>query len=128
MFGNSRPPKDRYPYSQSAESRPLSFQESKGRYVFVVDVHDVIHVVPDGLHMHPRVLGNAQAALYAGEIHIDMPGHVDEITNLSGTFRFSSQDSLCCVASSLQQLGFTVGDVVWYSSNGNHCPKMITCP
>lgn len=77
--------------------------------------------------MHPRVLGNAQPALYAGELSIDPPGIVDEITNLSGTFRFRSQRSLCCVASGLRQLGFSVGDVVWYPPNGNGGPVHLTC-
>lgn len=127
MFGNAKSPSDRYPYQKSVESRPISFQEPIGRYVFVVDLNDTIHVAPDGLHMHPRVLGNAQDALYAGELFIDQPGHVDELTNLSGTFRFKSRRSLCCVASSLQQLGFTVGEVVWYPPNGSSAPFVLTC-
>jgi hypothetical protein len=94
--------------------------------VFVVDVKDVIHVAPDGCHMHPQVLGQAREALYAGEITIDRPGNVEEVTNLSGTFQFQSKQSLCCVVSSLRQLGFSVGDVVWYPSNGNS-PVLLAC-
>lgn len=127
MFGNAKSPKDKSPYTKSSESRPLSFKESTGRFVFVVDLNDVIHVAPDGLHMHPLVLGKAQAALYAGEIFIDKPGNVDEVTNLSGTFRFKSRTSLCCVASSLSQLGFTVRDVIWYPPDGASAPVVLMC-
>lgn len=76
--------------------------------------------------MHPRVLGNAEPALYAGEISIDQIGSVDEVTNLSGSFRFQSKRSLCCVASGLIKLGFTVGDVIWYPADGS-APVKLTC-
>jgi hypothetical protein len=99
---------------------------SAGRYVFVVDLDDAIHVAPDGLHMHPKVLGNAKPALYAGEVSIDRPGRVDELTNLSGTFQFKSTRSLCCVAAGLRGLGFSVGDVVWYPPDGGS-PVILAC-
>ena len=126
MFGNSKPPRDACPYPQSSESRQLSRTASIGHYVYVVDVNDVIHVAPDGSHMHPRVLGSAWPALYAGEIFIDRDGNVDEVTNLSGTFRFKSQSSLCCVASELRRLGFSVGDVVRYPADGSS-PVILAC-
>jgi hypothetical protein len=126
MYGSPKSPADKFPYSRSVESCPLSGMTPVGKYVFVVDVADMIHVVPDGAHRHPVVLGNAEPALYAGEISIDVPGSVDEVTNLSGTFRFKSQKSLCCVASGLRQLGFSVGDVVWYPPNGSS-PVILAC-
>lgn len=126
MFGGVKSPRDRFPYAKAAGSFPLSASASIGRYVFAVDQNKVIHVAPDGLHMHPKVLGNAEPALYAGEIMIDQVGNVDELTNLSGTFRFKSKRSLCCVAAGLQKLGFSVGDVVWDPANGGN-PVILTC-
>ena len=127
MFGHSKLPSDRHPYPRSRDSRRLEVQEVVGRYVFVVDLDEVIYVVPDGYHMHPRVLGNGARALYAGELYIDQPGHIEEMTNLSGTFRFKSQRSLCCVALHLRAIGFTVGEVIWYPPDGSSYPVALTC-
>lgn len=123
MFGSAKAPRDPYPYARSADSRQVFPGLTAGQYVFVVDVNDAIHVAPDGPHMHPKVLGNAASALYAGEISVTGPGAVDEVTNLSGTFRFKSKRSLCCVAAGLRQLGFTVGDVVWYPPGRQQRPR-----
>lgn len=127
MFGKPKSPGDPYPYPKAADSCRLTRTAAAGNYVFVVDLDGVIHVAPDGLHMHPRVLGNAEPGLYAGEISIDQPGSADEVTNLSGTFRFKSKRSLCCVASGLMALGFSVGDVVWYPPDGSTNPVVLTC-
>ncbi len=129
MFGASKSPLDRTPYSRSPESRPLSLQESTGEYVFVVDLAETIHVAPNVPHMHPRVLGLAQDALYAGELAIDGPGHVREVTNLSGTFPFDSQQALCCVAKNLQNLGFVLpgGVVRWFPPDGLTRPLPLRC-
>jgi hypothetical protein len=126
MYGSPKSPRDAFRYAKAVDSCQLAPSAPVGRYVFVVDVHDTIHVAPDGSHMHPQVLGNAEPALYAGEIIIDAPGNVEEVTNLSGTFRFKSQSSLCCVASGLRQLGFSVVDVVWYPPNGGN-PVLLAC-
>jgi hypothetical protein len=126
MFGNAKPPGDPFPYLKARGSHQLTTNTPTGKYVFVVDLNDVIHVAPDGPHMHPQVLGYAESALYAGELSIDSPGLVDEITNLSGTFRFKSRKSLCCVASGLRQLGFGVQDVSWYPPTGG-TPVLLTC-
>lgn len=126
MFGRPKPPLDPHPYPPAPGSRQLSPHEPVGHYVFVVDVNEVIHVAPDGAHMHPQVLGQAAPALYAGEIVIDHVGSVEEVTNLSGTFRFQNKRSLCCVASGLRRLGFTVGDVVWYPPDGSR-PVRLAC-
>lgn len=126
IFGNPKRPLDPFPFSRSPESARLTGSASVGKYVFVVDLDDGIHVAPDGPHMHPQVLGNAKPALYAGEVSIDRPGSVDEITNLSGTFQFRSSRSLCCVAAELRGLGFSVGDVVWYPPDGSS-PVILSC-
>lgn len=95
--------------------------------MFVVDASGVIHVAPDGLHMHPKVLGHARAALYAGEINIDQFGHIEEVTNLSGTFQFRSKRSLCCVAAGLRRIGFAVRQVVWFPPSGASGPISLVC-
>ncbi len=127
MFGGMKRPLDKLPYPQSPDSRPLTIGEVVGRYVYVVDLQDTIHVVPDGSHEHPKVLGLAQSALYAGDLRIDRPGQVAEVTNLSGTFQFSSQHSLCCVAKHLHQIGFTVGKVKWFPPDGSSGPVPLQC-
>ena len=106
----------------------MGIGELAGRYVFVVDLLQEIYVAPDGHHMHPRVLGMVRDALYAGEIHIDRQGHVDEITNCSGTFQFGSKSSLCCVASHLRQIGFAVASVIWFPPDGVTDPVQLQCP
>lgn len=127
MFGGLKRPRDTTRYPRSADSHPLTPSEGAGSYVFVVDAGEVIHVAPDGYHMHPKVLGNVEPALYAGEIALDRVGHVAEVTNLSGTFRFRSRRSLCCVAEHLRRLGFTVGMVVWYPPDGSGPPVVLNC-
>lgn len=119
MFGSPRKPKDLTPYPASTASRILSLTEKPGRYAYVVDLVEIIHVIPDGLHVHPLVLGNAQEALYAGDMVLEATGVVAEVTNLSGTFQFKNQRSLCCVSLHLQQLGFTVKSVMWYCPIGS---------
>jgi hypothetical protein len=125
MFGALKRPRDTTRYPRSADSRPFTYAESPGNYVFVVDANEVIHVAPDGYHMHPKVLGNAEPALYAGEIVIDRTGHVAEVTNLSGTFRFRNRRSLCCVAEHLRRVGFVVDQVVWYPPDGGTPPVVL---
>lgn len=127
MYGRPKSPGDPHPHPKSADSKPLAVTVTVGNYVFVVDLDEVIHIAPDGLHMHPAVLGNAEPALYAGELSIDRLGSVDELTNLSGTFRFKSKRSLCCVASEFRRLGFTVGDVVWFPPDGGGSPVVLIC-
>ena len=127
MFGRAKAPLDRHPYAKSRSSRRLSRSAPAGRCVFLVDLDDVIHVAADGPHMHPQVLGGAQSALYAGEITIDRAGAVDEVTNLSGTFRFRSEQSLCRVADVLRRLGFSVADVVWCPPDGSSSPVISAC-
>ena len=96
-------------------SRPLTMSGKPGRFAYVVDTDEIIHVIPDGLHVHPLILGLAQEVLYVGDLTIETAGVVGEITNLSGTFQFKSQRSLCCVVEHLHQLGFAVKRVMWFA-------------
>jgi hypothetical protein len=128
MYGGSKRPRDPFRYPRSPDSHPLASQDSPGWYVFVVDVQSVIHVAPNRLHEHPKVLGGCRPALYAGELWIDRSGSVGEVNNLSGTFQFRSRKSLCGVVESLRQLGFTVGRVVWYPPDGMSAPRVLQCP
>jgi len=126
MFGSSKKPKDLTPYSASPQSRPLTLGEVPGRYAYVVDTDEVIHVIPDGLHVHPLILGQGMEALYAGDLIIGAAGVITEITNLSGTFQFKSQRSLCCVVEHLQRLGFSVKSVMWYCPQGSSI-RQLNC-
>ncbi len=128
MFGKLKAPIDRTPYPQSPDSRRLVVSESPGVYVFAVDANEEIHVVPDGLHVHPTILGLANPALYAGEIDIETPGIIGEVNNLSGTFQFRSKRSLLCVAGKLIAMGFSVSRVVWYPPDGATAPKRLVFP
>jgi len=128
MFGSSKRPLDRFRYLRDVDSRPLRSNELPGDYVYVVDLDETIHVAPNGPHMHPKVLGNAGSALYAGEISIAAPGEVDSVNNSSGTFRFKSQQSLCCVVLGLVRLGFRVHEAIWYTPDGSMRPQRLNCP
>ena len=127
MFGQSKKPLDRSPYSQSPLSHPLTLAEQAESYVYVVDEQEVIHVMIDGPHMHPLVLGGARAAKYAGDLVISKPGTIVELTNLSGTFSFRSKRSLCCVAERLRQMRFLVKAVIWYPPDGKSFPRRLSC-
>ncbi|MBL8820992.1 MAG: hypothetical protein JNJ77_00265 [Planctomycetia bacterium] len=126
MFGKAKKPIDRMPYPRSVSSKAIDIGIPPGRYAYAVDIKETIHVVPDGLHVHPKILGNAREALYAGELAIDTRGIVSEINNLSGTFRFRSQRSLCGVAERLRMLGFSVKLVMWYCPFGTRI-RQLNC-
>jgi hypothetical protein len=128
MFGPSRSPRDSFRYAQDSSSRLLTVSETPGTYVYVVDTGDDVYVAPNDSHMHPKVLGQAEAVLYAEEILIESTGVVSEVNNLSGTFRFNSRSSLCCLASKLTDLGFSVEKVVWYLADGTSPPRQLSCP
>ena len=128
MYGRPKRPLDRTPHPRSSDGRPLRPNELPGRYAFVVDLRETIHVVPDGPHVHPRVLGGGREALYAGEIVIGLTGVIEEVTNLSGTFRFRSKKSLCCVVAQLRRLGYVVANVTWYPPDGSTGPQVLQCP
>lgn len=128
MYGRPKRPLDSTPYPRSPDSRPIGPNEPPGRYAFVVDLQETVHIAPDGPHVHPKVLGGGREALYAGEIVISPVGVVEDVTNLSGTFRFKSKRSLCCVVAHLRQLGYVVKDVTWYPPDGSTGPQMLQCP
>jgi hypothetical protein len=78
-----------------------------GGYVYVRDVNGLVFVVPDGPHMHPRVLGGGQPAIYAGDLTV-RGGKVVDLTNLSGTFEFDDGNGLREVANELRKQGAVV--------------------
>jgi hypothetical protein len=100
-------PLDTTPYAPDPRSRPIQPGLPDGTYVYVRDTQGVIHVVPDGPHLHPRVLGGGSAAMYAGDLTIQQ-GTIRDVTNLSGTFQFDNTDGLLAVADELIRLGFNV--------------------
>ena len=80
---------------------------SDGGYVYVLDLHGVIHVLPDGPHLHPKVLGNAQPVEHAGDLTIQ-DGRISDVANLSGTFACDDREGLHNVADELRRLGFDI--------------------
>jgi len=93
----ARQPRDPHPYPRDNRSQPLSPNLADGCYVFVEDLEGVVNVLPDGPHVHPRVLGGGRAANYAGDFTI-RNGRVRDLTNLSGTFLFGDAEGLLRVA------------------------------
>jgi hypothetical protein len=100
-------PLDSRPYDRDPRSRKLEHCIEDGVYVFVQDESGAIFVLPDGAHLHPRVLGSAQSAMYAGDLTIQR-GRIRDLTNLSGTFQFSDAAGLLAVAEALEQKGFRI--------------------
>jgi len=94
-------------YPRHTQSAPVSQQTKPGSYVYVQDANGVVHVVPNGPHLHPTVLGNGQRAAAAGEIVIDSKGVVTEINNISYTFQWG-EETLPGVQSALEALGIKV--------------------
>ena len=56
-----------------------------GEDVYVQDLNEEIWILPEAPHRHPKVLGQALPALYAGTLRI-AGDTIVELTNLSGTF------------------------------------------
>lgn len=71
------------PYATDPDSRPIAIGLADGSYVYVQDGNGTIHLLPDGPHRHPKVLGHASPANYAGDLTI-VGGRVKDLTNLSG--------------------------------------------
>jgi len=88
--------------------------------VYVQEVTGTIYIVPDGPHLHPRVLGGGQPALYAGDLTVKA-GKIADVTNLSGTFQFDSEEGLREVAQQLRQQGLEVesGAVRFFPADGS---------
>ncbi len=115
-----RAPLDRTPYPRDPRSRPIDKNVSDGTYVYVRDAQGTIYILPDGPHMHPKVLGGGQPALYAGDLTV-FGGKVVDLTNLSGTFQFDDEDGLREVAAELRRLGLEVepGAVRFFPADGS---------
>jgi hypothetical protein len=99
---------------------PIQAGIANGGYVYVQDGQGVIYILPDGPHLHPKVLGGGQPALYAGDLTIQ-GGKVHDLTNLSGTFQFDDEAGLRVVAAQLRQLGLEVepGAVRFFPNDGS---------
>jgi hypothetical protein len=113
-------PLDPTSYPRDPRSQPISPGLPDGGYVYVQDLNGVIYVLPDGPHMHPKVLGGAQPAMYAGDLTI-RDGKVWDLTNLSGTFQFDDEAGLLAVAQEFRRQGFTVetGAVRFFPADGS---------
>ena len=90
-------PLDPTPYPRDPRSRPIDASLPDAGYAYVQDVGGTVHVVPDGPHVHPKVLGMALPGNYAGDMTV-RGGKVVDLTNLSGTFQFDDEDGLREVA------------------------------
>src|SRR5438552_1608246 len=117
-------PLDTTAYPQDPRSMPISMATADGGYVYVQDAHGIVYVVPDGQHLHPKVLGGGQSALYAGDMTIQ-GGRVTDLTNLSGTFQCDDEQGLTDVAAELRRQGLTLetGAVRFFPPDGSR-PKI----
>ncbi|NLE38417.1 MAG: RHS repeat-associated core domain-containing protein, partial [Pirellulaceae bacterium] len=88
-------------------SVPLGPKVKPGTYVYVQDGSGVVHVVPNGQHLHPTVLGGGQPGAAAGELVVGRGGVVTEINNISYTFQFG-QEVLPGVRDAVLRQGFRV--------------------
>ncbi|SRR5579884_493432 len=113
-------PLDTTPYPRDPRSTPIGPGIPDGGYVYVQDANGIVHVLPDGPHLHPKVLGGARPASYAGDLTIQ-GGKVWDLTNLSGTFQFDDEDGLRAVARQLRQQGLVVepGAVRFFPPDGS---------
>jgi hypothetical protein len=113
-------PLDSFPYDRDKRSAKLEPPIRDGVYVYVQDIDGVTYFLPDGSHMHPKVLGGAQPAIYAGDLRIDN-GAIADLTNLSGTFQFDDPKGLLAVAKNLEALGFVIlrGAIRFFPMNGS---------
>jgi hypothetical protein len=113
-------PLDPTPYPADPRTRPVSPGLPDGGYVYVRDGNGTVHVLPDGPHLHPKVLGGGRPAMYAGDMTV-RGGRVVDLTNLSGTFQFDDEDGLRDVAGELRRQGLTVdaGAVRFFPADGS---------
>jgi hypothetical protein len=113
-------PLDLTPYPRDSRSQPIGPNLPDGGYVYVQDLSGTIYVLPDAPHMHPKVLGGAKPALYAGDLTI-RNGRVWDLTNLSGTFQFEDEAGLLSVAREFRRQGIPVepGAVRFFPPDGS---------
>ena len=96
-------PRDLSRYPRHADSRRFSPNLDPGVYVYVQACDGMVWVAPDGIHMHPRVLGGARPAVAAGELTVEANGRIISINNLSGTFRCAPDSLLTAVGGLIAQ-------------------------
>lgn len=102
-----RVPLDPFPYAQDPRSRPADATLPDGLYAYVQDENGIVQAMPDGPHVHPKVLGGARSAIYAGDFTV--ANHtVADLTNLSGTFQFDDPGGLLAVADELRKQGLSI--------------------
>jgi hypothetical protein len=105
---NTKSPLDSYPYPRDGRSRAADGTLPDGLYAYVRDTNGIVYVVPDGPHIHPKALGQARPAMYAGDMTVN-GGAVMDLTNLSGTFQFDDADGLLDAAAQLELQGLAIG-------------------
>ena len=110
-------PLDPFPYAQDPDSQPIDPQIPDGLYVYVRDDAGIVWVLPDGQHRHPKVLGQARPAMYAGDLTV-ADGKIKDVTNLSGTFQFDDEAGLLAVAEQLRQQGLEAVPEAFLSPGG----------
>jgi len=106
-LSNLKPPLDPSPYQRDSRSRLADATLFDGLYAYVQDQQGQVWVVPDGPHIHPKVLGGGRSAMYAGDLCVSQ-GKIEDVTNLSGTFQFDDPVGLLTVADQLTRQGLTV--------------------
>lgn len=113
-------PLDKTPYAQDPRSVPIKANLPDGAYVYVRDLQGTVWVLPDGPHLHPKILGGGSAVLYAGDLTIQN-GKVTDLTNLSGTFQCDDEVGLREVAEEIRNQGLDVetGAVRFFPSDGS---------
>jgi hypothetical protein len=113
-------PLDKFPYPQDGRSQALGPGMTDGPYAYVLDIQGTVWGVPDEPHVHPKILGLAQPAIYAGDMTI-RAGRVADLTNLSGTFQFDDEEGLREVAEQLRRQGLAVepGAVRFFPLDGS---------
>jgi hypothetical protein len=120
-------PLDRRLFDRDPRSARLSSATADGRYVYAIDAEYKIYVLPDdAAHLHPKILGNGQAARYAGEVVLS-GGRVTELTNCSGTFQFHSTRELLETARLIVQLGLSIapGAVLYHHFQRIARPRVL---
>ena len=115
-----KPPLDPFPYPQDSRSYPADGSLLDGLYAYVQDEQGLHWILPDGPHVHPKVLGGGRSALYAGDLPI-AGGKVIDLTNLSGTFQFDDPDGLLAAADQFERQGLSVcaGAVRFFPADGS---------
>jgi len=118
-------PLDPFPYPHDPHSRQADGTLPDGLYAYVEDDQGIVFVVPDGPHVHPKILGGGQPAIYAGDMTVSV-SEVTDVTNLSGTFQFDDPDGLLGVADQLVRQGLVVavGAVRLFPADGS-APRVL---